>query len=284
MRDPFCCLDRWTNRRAGRSAADRVHQPLRLDEAGGVDLVPFPLAGDALAERPGRARRRSAPPRSRARMSVSSRANRQLRSLPSAVRRTRLQLTQNGRLTEAIRPTRPPPSSVVVVQGRGPRVLVRGRGERADPRGQEVEDLGGEEDLAALPVVAGVERHVLDEPQLQAVLAGEPGRAGRRRPRSSPLIATALTLTGSNPAALAARIPSITCSKPVRRVSSLEPRRVQRVEADVDPPQAGVPEGLGHRGEQDAVGRQADVADARDRRELRDQRAAGRGGPAARRR
>src|SRR5436190_1689266 len=35
------------------SAADRVHQPLGLDEPRGVDLVPLPLAGDALAEDPG---------------------------------------------------------------------------------------------------------------------------------------------------------------------------------------------------------------------------------------
>ena len=35
----------------------------------------------------------------------------------------------------------------------------------------------------------------------------------------TPRIATALTFTGSKPASLAARIPSITCSKPVRRVS-----------------------------------------------------------------
>ena len=128
------------------SPADRVHQPLGLDEPGGVDLVPFPLAA-TLSRRAPAISASEAPARSKARMSVSSRAKRQLRSLPSAVRRTRLQLPQKGRLMEAIRPTRPPPSSEVVIDGRGPRVLVGGRGERTDPGGEQVEDLGRESTL-----------------------------------------------------------------------------------------------------------------------------------------
>ena len=48
-----------------------------------------------------------ASPRSKERTSVSSSEKRQLRNLPSAVSRSRLQLRQNGRLTEAIMPTRP---------------------------------------------------------------------------------------------------------------------------------------------------------------------------------
>ena len=103
---------------------------------------------------------------------------------------------------------------VVVIDGRGPRVLVGGGRERADPRGQAVEDLGREEHLVALPAVAGVERHVLDEPQLQAVLAGEPGQ------RDDVLLGHPLDRHGvdlhrveARPS-LAARMPSITCSKP----------------------------------------------------------------------
>ena len=34
------------------SPADRVHQPFRLDEPGRIDLMPFPLGRDALADRP----------------------------------------------------------------------------------------------------------------------------------------------------------------------------------------------------------------------------------------
>ena len=54
----------------------------------------------------------AAPPRNRPLTSASSMANRQLRTLPSEVRRMRLQLRQNGREIEAMMPTRPPSLSV----------------------------------------------------------------------------------------------------------------------------------------------------------------------------
>ena len=49
----------------------------------------------------------SAPPRSSPRRSVSSMANRQLRSCPSAVNRVRSQVEQKGCDTEAMTPTFP---------------------------------------------------------------------------------------------------------------------------------------------------------------------------------
>jgi len=52
-----------------------------------------------------------APARSGARRSLSVLANRQLRTWPSAVSRTRSQLPQNGRATDAITPTRAGPPS-----------------------------------------------------------------------------------------------------------------------------------------------------------------------------
>ena len=63
-----------------------------------------------------------------------------------------------------------------------------------------------------------VQRHVLDEPQLEPMLAGEPCQRHDVF-LGLPRIATALIFTGSNPAALAAIIPSITRSTPGRRVS-----------------------------------------------------------------
>ena len=91
---------------------DRVHRPLRLHEPRRVDLVPFPLVPHIVPrQRCDNRRPQSAPPRSSGLRSTSSSANRQLRSLPSAVRRTRLQLRQKGRRdAEAMMPTRPPPS------------------------------------------------------------------------------------------------------------------------------------------------------------------------------
>ena len=80
-----------------------------------------------------------------------------------------------------------------------------------------------------------------------------------------------MTFTGSNPASLAARMPSITCSKPGPPRQPLELGGVHRVEADVDPLEPGVAQAAGPRGQQDAVGGQADVLDPGDRRQLLDQ-------------
>ena len=99
----------WTGRLL-RSSPDRVHGPLRLHEPRRVDLVPFPLARARSCGSPPPAPRRPPGRAATAFTSTSSSANRQLRSLPSAVRRRRLQLRQNGRDTEAMMPTRPPPS------------------------------------------------------------------------------------------------------------------------------------------------------------------------------
>ena len=84
------------DRRAARSAADGRHRAVGLEERRVVDAVPGQLARHRDAPSGRRARRRSAPARSGARRSDSSRANRQLRTWPSAVSRTRSQSPQNG--------------------------------------------------------------------------------------------------------------------------------------------------------------------------------------------
>ena len=86
-----------------------------------------------------------------------------------------------------------------------------------------------------------------------------------------PLIATALIFTGSNPASFAARIPSITCSNPVLRVNCWNRSGSMRVEADVDPSQARIPERTGQRCQENPVGRQPDILDPRNRGDLLDQ-------------
>ena len=88
------------------SAADGAHRPRGLDEARLVDAVLELLAPDRVAD--------DllelvvvAPARSGARRSVSLSENRQVRSLPSAVRRMRLQSPQNGSDTGLMNPIRP---------------------------------------------------------------------------------------------------------------------------------------------------------------------------------
>ena len=123
-----------------------------------------------------------APSRSAVRRSDSSRANRQLRTCPSAVSRTRSQSPQNGRVTEAMMPTvAGPPSTRNSSAGALPRGSSAGvehvPGSRARP-----EDLVGGHHVLTGPPVLGVQRHLLDEPQLVAALhaplaaARAPGR------------------------------------------------------------------------------------------------------------
>ena len=79
--------------------------------------------------------------------------------------------------------------NVVIIDGRGARVLVRGGNQRSDLPRQPVKDLGGEEDLLTFPQSA-IQRHVLDEPHFQPVLPGEPGERNNvllgARPSSPP--------------------------------------------------------------------------------------------------
>ena len=134
-----------------------------------------------------------------------SRANRQLRIWPSAVSRTRSQAPQNGRVTEPMTPDPAGPPSTRNSLGRG---AARARpvvGSSVEARPTAGEDLVGGDHVLPAPAVLGVQRHLLDEPQLvpalQAVAQqrhglvvvdpahqhrvdldrGEPGRGGRRQ-------------------------------------------------------------------------------------------------------
>jgi molybdopterin-guanine dinucleotide biosynthesis protein A len=95
---------------AAFSAADGAHRPRRLDEARLVDVVLELLAPDGVADE----RLElvvEAPARSGSRRSVSCSEKRQVRSLPSAVRRMRLQSAQNGSETGLMKPISPLPSA-----------------------------------------------------------------------------------------------------------------------------------------------------------------------------
>ena len=88
-----------------------MHQPPRLNESGGVDLVPFPLGGDGFTDGAddlivaGAAAQQAADvgllegEQAVAQVAVGGQADPVVR------------LMQKGRLTEAIMPMRPPPST-----------------------------------------------------------------------------------------------------------------------------------------------------------------------------
>src|SRR5687767_11510396 len=95
-----------------RTADPTVHPPIEyIGRSGWMNLavlISWPSFLAAMDSVMARAMVSSlAPLRIRDLMSVSSRLKRQFLILPSAVRRKRLQLMQNGWLTEAIKPTLP---------------------------------------------------------------------------------------------------------------------------------------------------------------------------------
>ena len=183
----------------------------------------------------------AAPPRKSPRTSVSSSENKQLRSLPSAVRRIRLQLMQNGRLTEAMKPTEPASVGVLVIEG-GRAWILNGRGhQRPDSLGEQLDDVGREQDLFSFPEVARIERHVLDEPQLEPVPPGEPGQ------RDDLFLGLAshgdgIDLDGIEPGFLGRQDPFDHLFEAGPSRQPFEFGRVQRVQADVDPFQSRVPQ------------------------------------------
>ena len=200
-----------------RSAADRAHRAVGLQERRVVDVVAGLLAGQAAAERVGerlvdvgghrcRARCRGsvpmrsacagptpiaapsdgAGPRSSSRTSVSVCENRHARSWPSAVSRSRSHAPQNGAVTDAMTPTvAGPPSTVQSSAGAAPRP---GTSVSVNAPVRRVEDLRLRHHLGAVPGVPAVQRHLLDEPHLVPAVDGEPGQRRpprRRSPRAS---------------------------------------------------------------------------------------------------
>ena len=116
-----------------------------------------------------------APPRRRERKSCSFTLNRQVRILPSAVSRMRLQWPQNGSLTGAMMPISPRPSGkaqrLAVADG-----IVGSNRPQVEPGLQAGENFVAGHDHLLEPGARGIERHEFDEAQAQVALAREAGQ------------------------------------------------------------------------------------------------------------
>src|SRR5271157_1461834 len=129
--------------------ADRMHQSLGLNESGGVDLVPLPLGGDGFTDGAddlfvaGAAAEQAADiglpegEQAVAQLAVGSQADPLAAHAEGAADRG-----DHADASAAI--------NVIITDGRGARVLVRGWNKRSDLLRQPVKDLGGEENLLAL--------------------------------------------------------------------------------------------------------------------------------------
>ena len=143
-----------------RLPADLAHRPVGADEVDLPDAVPGPLGADRPVDLGGEPVVErvvvGATCAAIARRSNSSSANRQVRSLPSAVIRIRSHCSQNGSVTLAITPTSPMPSAYAEALGRLDVLAVVGARHREalerEHRVDALEDLVRGHDLVAAPL------------------------------------------------------------------------------------------------------------------------------------
>ena len=155
-------------------AADHRHRPGRAQEPRLVDAVTRELAPDRLPAAAGASSASVPPVRSRSRTACSSSENRQLRTAPSAVSRSRSQVPQNGSVTLEMSPISPTPS-VKRNRSAGAAPSASGDGlERPDARRSARRPRGPARPVA-VPVALGVEGHELDEADDPSGVAGEAG-------------------------------------------------------------------------------------------------------------
>ena len=132
------------------------------------------------------------------------------------------------------RPVRAPSATSHVSAGAAPRVA-GSAGVSASSAPSAREDLRRRDHLVAVPRALRVERHLLDEPQLVAVLEGEPQQSGTASSSLTPRSSTVLSFIGASPASAAARRPGEDVGQPVAVGDPGEPLAVEGVDGDVDP-------------------------------------------------
>jgi hypothetical protein len=148
-------------------------------------------------------------------------ANRQLRTCPSAVSRTRSHDPQNGRVTEPITPTRPgPPSTRKLSAGADPRPA-GSAGVRENPADRRAR-------ISSAVIVSARRQPCWASRGICSIKRSwyPWSRQNRSSPGASwsltPRISTAFTFTGSRPAAAAAARPASTSGSRSRPASSLK--------------------------------------------------------------
>jgi hypothetical protein len=130
-----------------------------------VDAVPGQLGGDRAAPDGGQLVVVGSGPQRGAQVALVP-GEQVVADLAVGVSRTRSQAAQNGRVTEPITPSVCGPLSTRKVSaGADPPAGWIGGGER-EPGGQGGQDLAGGDHAGPPPAVLGIQRHLLDEPEL----------------------------------------------------------------------------------------------------------------------
>src|SRR5262245_18497314 len=238
--------------------ADCVHGSVGLHEPGGVDFVPLPLLPDVLANGGGRGRVVGAV--------AEERLDVRLGECEEAVP----QFALGGYPEPVARPAeRPghrrddadPPTAVGIdeIHGRGARVIIFRRVQGSELRFQLLQNLAGREYFVALPR-PGPDRHVLDEANLVPVLAAEPCERDRVAVSES-ADADRVHLDRGEAGGAGGFQASQNSIEPVPARQFAEPPGIERIEANVQPPQSRVVQRPAVFRQQKAVGRHPDVGD-----------------------
>ncbi len=255
---------------AGPSAADRGHRAVRLKEGRVVDPVPRQLGRD-----------RRPPPRGDLVVRGSgSQQGAQVTFRPGEQAVANLPVGREphpvARAAERAGDGRDHPDAgrAAVDQerlGGGGATHPFGILGKREREGQRVEDLVRGDHLRALPPVLGVERHLLDEPQLVAALQAVAQQVGRLI-----LVQVAhqhrVDLDGRQPSRGGGRQAGQHVGEPVAVGQLPEDLGAQGVERHVDPVHARVAQHGGAPVEADPVGGQRDLRARRERRRRRDDR------------
>jgi selenocysteine-specific elongation factor len=254
----------------GRSAADRGHRTVRLQERRVADPVPRqlrrdrrpPAGGDVLIRRTGAQR----PAQVTLGAGEQAVADLPVGGEPDPVARAAERPGDRSDHAD-------PGGAAVHEEGLGgggaalPSGIV-GQGELA---GQRLEDLARRDHLGALPAVLGVERHLLDEPQLVPAL-----QAVAQQARCLVVVQVAhqhrVDLDRRQPGRRRGRETGQHVGEPVPAGQLAEGLGPQRVQRDVDPVEARRPQGGGPPDEADPVGGERDLRARRQRGRRRDDR------------
>src|SRR5262249_30422781 len=117
-------------------------------------------------------------------------------------------------------------------------VLIRRWEQRRDFLRQPVQDVGGEQHLVALPFAVSIQRHELDEPNLNPVLAAELSQR-HQVVLDQPAYGHSVELDGAVPQPFTDEDAFQDPLESRAADNLLELGRVERVQVDIDPPQAG---------------------------------------------
>ncbi len=249
--------------------ADGIHRAVGLDEPGGIDFVAFLLGRNRVADRGNNLVIGNAGSKERfdVRLFHTEEAVSKLAISCDAetVALTAEGLTHRGNQADSTDAV-----GKLKIRGRCVGIFLSGRNQRSDFGRETLDDFVAEEHLVAFPCVVGIERHKLDEANFHTGIASELAEGNDLVFSQVPNCDSVyFDRVESNLLRDVDAFDDLFVT--IAASDFAEDDRVESIKADVDSPQAGVEEFLRLFSKQNAVGRETDVANAGDGRQLADE-------------